>query len=127
MHILVVDDKQAVLDLVADILTGYGHSIETASNGLDAFEKAQKKTFDLFIIDHLMPVMNGIQLAKNLKQTAKTLGTEIVFMTTQGVSGVKSMPEARLFKGIIAKPIDEKSLIQLVEVASKENTLLHSL
>jgi len=127
MHILVVDDKQAVLDLVTDILKGYGHSIETASNGLDAFEKAQKSPFDLFIIDHLMPVMNGIQLAKNLKHTDKTKDTEIVFMTTQDVSGVKALPEARLFKGIVAKPIDENLLMQLVETASKENTLLHSL
>ena len=127
MHILVVDDKQAVLDLVTDILKGYGHSRETASNGLDAFEKAQKSPFDLFIIDHLMPVMNGIQLAKNLKHTDKTKDTEIVFMTTQDVSGVKALPEARLFKGIVAKPIDENLLMQLVETASKENTLLHSL
>jgi len=127
MHILVVDDKQVVLELVTDILKGYGHSIETASNGLDAFEKAQKSPFDLFIIDHLMPVMNGIQLAKNLKQTAETQDTEIVFMTTQDVSGVKALPEARLFKGIVAKPIDEKLLMQLIEMSSKENTLLHSL
>ena len=67
MHILVVDDKSAVRLALTNILEQQGHSVRTAFNGLDAFEKAHSELFDLYIIDHLMPVMNGILLSKNLK------------------------------------------------------------
>ena len=45
MYILLIDDKQAILDIVTPLLINSGHTVETASNGLDAYEKAQQKTF----------------------------------------------------------------------------------
>jgi len=127
MHILVVDDKQAVRDSLINLLEGNGYKVDSACNGLDAFEKAQKFNYDLFIIDHLMPIMNGLQLTKNLSQQAETMLTPILFMTTQGVESINNAAEAQLFSSILAKPINEENLLSQVIQLNIKNIQLHSL
>ena len=107
MNILVIDDKKSVRDCVSDFLTSLGHTVSTAVNGLDGFEKAQQAPFSLYIIDHLMPLMNGVTLAKNLKKTLFCANTPILFMTTQNITSIKSLPEFHLFDGVISKPLNE--------------------
>ncbi len=107
MNILVVEDKKNVRDYVSNFLTSLGHTVRTAANGLDGFEKAQQASFSLYIIDHLMPLMNGVTLAKNLKKTLFCANTPILFMTTQNITSIKSLPEFHLFDGVISKPLNE--------------------
>jgi len=127
MHILVVDDKQVILDSLTNLLAGNGHTVHTACNGLDAFEKAQNFSYDLFIIDHLMPIMNGLQLSKNLSQYSGTMNTPLLFMTTQNVETVSKLAEAQLFHAIISKPINEANLLSQVSKLNIKNIQLHSL
>jgi CheY-like chemotaxis protein len=127
MHILLIDDKQPILDFITPLLIERGHIVETASNGLDAFEKAQQKSFDLYIIDHLMPLMNGLQLSKNLLNTPFTSNTPIIFMTTQNTEEVTALTRTLSFKAIIAKPIEEKRLLSAVNQINNINTNLYSL
>ncbi len=127
MDILVVDDKPLVLTVLTRLLTGIGYNVVTACNGLDGFEKAQQGSFQLFIIDHLMPVMNGAQLAKNLKQTKQTALTPIIFMTTQDVSRIAGIDEAVFFDSIIAKPIDNQKLLSFIEKLVDLSPLYQSL
>jgi CheY-like chemotaxis protein len=127
MRILVVDDKPEVLDFIANHLKEQGYLIETACNGLDALSKSKGDHFDLFIIDHLMPIMNGIQLSKNLAQNEKTVNTPILFMTTQGRESVESLEEHKLFSAVIEKPVEQSSLFSLVKTFSSQNSLRQSL
>jgi len=127
MYILLVDDKQAILDLIAPLLEQQGNIVEIAANGLDAYERAQQQSFDLYIIDHLMPVMNGLQLSKNLLNNPHTANTPIIFMTTQNIVEVTALTRAISFQAIIAKPIDEKSLLNAVNQVNNNNTARYSL
>jgi len=127
MHILVVDDKQPILDVVGTMLEKSGHCVDLASNGLDAFEKIKNTPFDLFIIDHLMPLMNGIQLSKNIRSHEHYRDKPIIFMTTQDVKVLASSNDAKLFDEIIPKPIDETHLLSVVSQLNIENTLYQSL
>ena len=127
MYILLIDDKQAILDIVTPLLINSGHTVETASNGLDAYEKAQQKTFDLYIIDHLMPVMNGLQFSKNLLNNPFTANTPAIFMTTQNLTEVTALTRSLSFQTIITKPIDAKSLLNAVNQTNEQNTTRYSL
>ncbi|MBA6231549.1 MULTISPECIES: response regulator [unclassified Colwellia] len=127
MHILLVDDKKKVLDFIRPLLEQQGNTIDTALNGLDAFEKAQQQSFDLFIIDHLMPVMNGIQLSRNLLKKPNTANIPIIFMTTQNTTDVIALTRFFSFQAIIAKPIDENILLSAVNLINKNNTSRYSL
>lgn len=114
MNILVVDDKRSVRDYIEKTLTAFGHSVSTAANGLDGFEKAQQSPFHLYIVDHLMPLMNGVTLSKNLKQTPACAQTPLLFMTTQEIKDLESLAEFSLFDGVIKKPLIEADFIALV-------------
>ncbi|MFT5852215.1 MAG: two-component system chemotaxis response regulator CheY [Colwellia sp.] len=115
MNILVIDDKKSVRDTISNFLVSLGHSVNTAVNGLDGFEKAQQAPYSLYIIDHLMPLMNGVTLSKNLKKNTFCAKTPIIFMTTQGIESVKRLPEFTLFSSIISKPFNESTFISVVE------------
>jgi two-component system chemotaxis response regulator CheY len=115
MNVLLIDDKKSVRDSISKLLVDLGHSVDTAVNGLDGFEKAQKMPYHLYIIDHLMPLMNGVTLSKNLKKNPFCVNTPIIFMTTQGVDSIKSLPEFALFSRIISKPLNETTFISVVE------------
>jgi two-component system chemotaxis response regulator CheY len=127
MYILLIDDKQPILDFVTPLLIDSGHIVETASNGLDAYEKSQQETFDLYIIDHLMPVMNGLQLRKNLLNNPFTANTPAIFMTTQNLTEVRGLTRSLSFQAIITKPIDENSLLNAVNQSNEQNTTRYSL
>jgi two-component system chemotaxis response regulator CheY len=115
MNVLVIDDKKSIRDVVSELLVSLGHSVTTAANGLDGFEKAQKKPYHLYIIDHLMPLMNGVVLSKNLKKISFCSQTPIIFMTTQGIDSVKRLPEFNLFSRVISKPVNEADFISVLE------------
>lgn len=127
MHILVVDDKQPVREKVGYLLAQLGYTFECANNGLDALEKAQKQHFNLYIIDHLMPVMNGIKLVKNLKSKDTTSNVPIIFMSTQDISSLENIEELMHLECIIAKPIDEELFYQKINQLQIEKSIVHSL
>ena len=123
MRILVVDDKKLVLSQVTNLLTAFGPAeVVTAENGLDGYEKAIHDDYDLFVIDHLMPLMNGPTLVRNLKQKDATKETPILFMTTQSLKDVELLPEFELFDRVVNKPIDVELFNQcLVSLLSKNS------
>lgn len=127
MHILVVDDTPSVLESLTHILQQQGHSCETANNGLAALEKIQEETYDMFIIDHLMPVMDGVQFCKNLSQSSTHNDKPIIFMTTKDKNTLLTLSELSSVLHVLEKPISENTLINLLDMHFSENTLLHSL
>jgi len=115
MKILVVDDNKAVQENIAALLISQGHSVDLAINGLDALGKAQQANYQLFVIDHLMPLMNGVQLTKNLKNNKLFSDVPVVFMTTQGIQTLKNLVEYRLFDKVIDKPINEQKFLSAIK------------
>ena len=115
MNILVVDDNRISRENISTILISLGHNVSTAVNGLDGFEKAQKGSFNLYIIDHLMPLMNGVLLSKNIKNSPGLEQNPILFMTTKGKESVANLPEVNLFNKVISKPLEEDEFILAVK------------
>ena len=74
-----------------------------------------------------MPVMNGIQLSRNLLKNPNTANIPIIFMTTQNTSDVIALTRFFSFQAIIAKPIDENLLLSAVNLINKNNTSRYSL
>ncbi|GHE98369.1 response regulator [Thalassotalea profundi] len=127
MHILVVDDKKNILQLIESLLGELNITVELATNGLDGYEKAMKGTFDLYIVDHLMPIMDGLQLVKSLKSRPATADVPILFMTTQELSSVEQLPEFSLFTAVMHKPIESNDFYTLINQLLPKNSLRQSL
>jgi len=91
--VLVVDDEHDVVSDLAMTLRDLGYQVETACNGADAIDRAVTLRPALVITDVLMPVVDGIALAKALRQNPATAEARIVLS-----SGVSEANVRALFK-----------------------------
>jgi two-component system KDP operon response regulator KdpE len=71
-RILVVDDERQITTILRTSLQNSGYSVETAKNGLEAFEKFEAAPPDLIITDLSMPEMNGLELTQAVRRVADT-------------------------------------------------------
>ena len=127
MKVLIVDDNKLILNNLAQLIAAQGYVVETACNGLAASEKLESEQYQLVIIDHLMPIMDGIQLSKHLRQHQHYTNTPIIFMTSQGQAAVHKVCNTALFTAIIEKPIDDENLVNLINALLSSNTRYLSL
>ena len=70
LRILHVDDMKQLCDIVSQSLGGDGHLVESFSDGASALERIRQdpQAFDLFISDHHMPRMNGLEVVRELRK-----------------------------------------------------------
>ena len=83
-RILVVDDEEDILELVRFHLTREGYQLALASSGEEALKKAGRETFDLVVLDLMLPGLDGLEVAKALKSDAKTKSLPIIMLTAKG-------------------------------------------
>jgi two-component system alkaline phosphatase synthesis response regulator PhoP len=83
-RILVVDDEEDILELVRFHLTREGYQLTLAATGEEALKKAKHETFDLIVLDLMLPGLDGLEVAKALKADARTKGVPIVMLTAKG-------------------------------------------
>jgi chemotaxis protein histidine kinase CheA len=81
-RVLVVDDSPVVRDLVSEILSGAGLSVETAEDGAAAWESIQRQEPDLLVSDVEMPRMTGLELLGHVRTRTQRL--PVVLLTTRG-------------------------------------------
>jgi len=79
--ILLVDDEQDILDILSFNLIKNKFSVETASNGEEAIEKALSFKPDLIVLDIMMPRKNGIETCKELRRIPELKDTAVIFLT----------------------------------------------
>ncbi|WP_448569244.1 response regulator [Thalassotalea ganghwensis] len=127
MRILVVDDKANIIENVSMILKSFGFDVDTANNGLAGYEQALKVHYDLIIVDHLMPIMNGIKMVKSIRAKQETCMIPVLLMTTQELKDVENLEEYMLFNDVISKPIEKSLFLSKVNSLLPENTLCQSL
>lgn len=84
-RILAVDDEPLNLMILAEILSAAGHTVDQAQDGDDAWAMLQQTTYDLVVLDRLMPRMDGLSLLKKLKAD-RSLSTIPVIMQTAAAS-----------------------------------------
>lgn len=113
-RVLLVEDNSAALAQFRDALSAQGYQVTTAVNGLDGFAKVQTQKFDLCIVDHLMPLMNGPQLLKNLHAMGERAPTAVIFLTTQYLDVVEQLPEMCVADIVLAKPLSTEVLLDSV-------------
>ena len=107
--VLIVDDIASNLYVAKGLMTPYGLKIETAASGIEAIEKIKNGSeYDIVFMDHMMPVMDGIQTVKIIRGMEYT--HPIVALTANAVVGQSDVFLANGFDGYISKPIDSREL-----------------
>ncbi|RMH63969.1 MAG: DNA-binding response regulator [Bacteroidetes bacterium] len=112
--VLIVDDEEDIVDLLQYNLEREGFATLVARNGAEALEQAEVERPNLIILDIMMPVMDGIEVCRRLRQDARLRTTPILMLTALGeeedhVRGLETGADIYL-----AKPISVPILLSQV-------------
>jgi CheY-like chemotaxis protein/anti-sigma regulatory factor (Ser/Thr protein kinase) len=87
LRILVVDDEPHILHYMRATLESWGHSVEVASDGTEAVERALVIPFDVIICDLRMPRLGGREMYNNLARAHPAIAKKVIFATGDTVRG----------------------------------------
>lgn len=111
MRILVVDDSSDTLDMLRRLLEMDGAVVAIASGAVKALEIAQEKDFDVVLSDISMPVMDGFEFIRRLRELPRHKEVPVIALTGFGRPQDVDRAEAEGFFSHITKPIDVNSLV----------------
>ena len=115
MHsILAVDDSASMRQMVSFTLKSAGYDVVDAVDGVDAFDKALQRRFDLVLTDQNMPRLDGIGLTKKLRDHPSFAATPILILTTESSDQMKQAGRAAGATGWLVKPFDPAKLIEVI-------------
>jgi signal transduction histidine kinase/CheY-like chemotaxis protein len=115
-RILIVDDIATNLKVAEGLLAPYQARIDTALSGAEAVESVRETEYDLVMMDHMMPEMDGIETAAAIRAIGGERFTNlpIIALTANAVSGMKEMFLKNGFQDYLAKPIEISKLNELM-------------
>jgi len=113
-RILIVDDIGTNLKVAEGLMLPYKMQMDLCMSGAAAIEAVKKHPYDLVLMDHMMPQMDGIEATKLIRE----MGSEnpsyaelpIIALTANAISGIKEMFLANGFNDFLSKPIDTVKL-----------------
>ncbi len=112
--ILVVDDVAMNANVVKGLLKKTEVSVYTALSGLDCIEMCKKEKFDIILMDHFMPNMDGIETLMELRKR-KLIDCPVVALTANAISGMKEMFLEKGFSDYLSKPVKPAELEAVVK------------
>ena len=113
-HILLVDDEEKILKRLGRALRDEGHDVVEATSVRDAQRHLGQRSFDLFVVDNLMPGMSGLELIRELSQTMTPAERpQIVMMTAHGSTQIVREAFKLGVEDFLEKPFELDELITL--------------
>jgi CheY-like chemotaxis protein len=114
--VLVVDDNTVNLTVAQGYLNTHNIFPDTAKSGGEAIDMVQAKDYDLVFMDHMMPVMDGIETTQRIRNLpdGKFKALPIIALTANAVAGVKEMMLAAGMNDFISKPIEASELNEVL-------------
>ena len=115
--ILIVEDNPINRSVLSDMIVGFGHSVNTAANGLEAIKICERENFDLIIMDISMPFMDGIEATRRIRETAgPNQSTRILGLTAHGREEHKFRAQEAGMSSFFTKPIRMKALQKALDM-----------
>jgi CheY-like chemotaxis protein/HPt (histidine-containing phosphotransfer) domain-containing protein/anti-sigma regulatory factor (Ser/Thr protein kinase) len=107
-RILIVDDIRTNLDVAEGLLAPYAMTIDTCLNGPDAIRLVQENQYDMVLMDHMMPEMDGIETTKRIRELPGEYFQElpIIVVTANAIAGMRDMFLTMGFSDYVSKPIE---------------------
>lgn len=110
LRVLTVDDNEANLKLINTLLGELVESIDSASQGAEAWQLASHAHYDIIFMDINMPVMDGISACQRIQQSSLNEDTPIIAVTAHTLPGERERLLGLGFCEFLSKPLDEQML-----------------
>jgi CheY-like chemotaxis protein len=116
--ILVVEDDPRMLDAMVWLVESEGHHVAQATNGVEALALATSEPPELIVTDFMMPLMDGLELARSLADDPR-LSTIPVVLT----SAIAAPPDHDAFVAFLRKPFSASRLIEVINETLAQQVL----
>ena len=111
--ILIIEDEEAILMALEDNLRLDGYEVESATDGEKGYSKAREKTFDLIILDIMLPRMDGFEVCKQLRQAG--IVTPLLMLTAKSQEIDKVLGLELGADDYVTKPFSPRELLARVK------------
>jgi two-component system cell cycle response regulator DivK len=113
--LLLVDDNEMNLDMLARRLQMRGYAVVCAADGIQGIAKAQSDLPDLILMDMSMPVMNGWDATRKLREIPQTQAIPVVALTSHNMKGDHEKALQAGCSAFVPKPVDIDNLQQIIQ------------
>ncbi len=120
-RILIVDDDDEIRDLLEFDVSQSGYFVDTASDGKEGLQKALNNSYDLILLDVMMPKMNGFDVCKNIRQAK--LAIPILMLTAKGTINDKTIGFDSGADDYLVKPFDIQEVLLRIRVLLRRNQI----
>ncbi len=119
LSILIVDDDPGMRETLSDILEDKGLVVATAESGETAIQRMRETSYDLVLIDIMMPGMNGVETLRQIK-TVNPKAATVVMTGHSQLEGLVSEALWAGVDGVLYKPFDIDAVIEMIETKSRD-------
>ncbi|MDR2304720.1 MAG: response regulator [Treponema sp.] len=114
-RVLLVDDIDINLEVASYLLGAFDIKPETARSGREAIEKIEEGEYDLILMDHMMPDIDGVEATRIIRAMGcAKAGIPIIALTANVVSGAREMFISNGFNGFLSKPMDSNAVAEVL-------------
>ena len=122
-HILVVEDDREICQLYSRVLTKNGYQVTGVSNGREALDAIDKTYFDLILSDIMMPVMNGYEFVKELRDGG--CNTPVMMVTAKDAFDDKRMGFLSGSDDYMVKPVDVDEMVLRIGALLRRSRIIN--
>lgn len=114
--LLVVDDVSLNLQVIEGLLKETQMHVDKASSGAECLEMVKKEKYDIILLDHMMPEMDGVETFKQLKAMGDVFNkrTPVIMLTANAIRGAREEYLAEGFTDYLSKPVREQELNEML-------------
>ncbi len=111
-RLLVVDDTAINLLVIKQLLKRTRMQIDTCAGGRECLEMIAQEHYDVILLDHMMPEMDGIETLERIRQSEEHMckDTPVIALTANAIVGVREMYIEKGFQDYLSKPVEGKAL-----------------
>lgn len=120
--ILIVDDEEGIRELLSDFFRTEGYLCDTAKDGEEALKKFRNNGYDLIISDIRMPVIDGLELLKNIKKVDDLTAVIMITAVKDLNTAIEALTEGA--SGYVIKPFNLREVLINVEKALEKRRII---
>ena len=126
-RILVVDDVRMNVKVIQSLLKRTQIQVGTATSGEECLALAKKNSYDVILLDHMMPQMDGVETFQKLRENTSGLnyGTPVIALTANAMEGAKEEYKALGFDDYLSKPIKGEELEDMIRRYLPEDKIVN--
>ena len=114
LKIFSLDDNAIDNEILTELLKDTGAILETTSSVVEAYEAIEENSYDILLIDHMMPGSDGITVLKRIRELHLCDNTPIIAVTGNNIPSAKANYIEAGFSDYITKPINKDALIKAI-------------